>query len=112
MCKRRGRVVLVGIVGMEIDREDMYAKELDFLISTSYGPGRYDPNFEAKGLDYPYAYVRWTERRNMQEYLRLLANGSVSLDRMLDAVLPVERIEEELQRLADTGKKPMLVVID
>ena len=73
MCRKKGRVVLVGVVGMEINRDDMYQKELDFLISTSYGPGRYDDSYEQRGIDYPYAYVRWTENRNMQAYIHLLA---------------------------------------
>ena len=72
-CVRKGRVILVGVSGMEIKREDIYSKELDFQISTSYGPGRYDKNYEEKGIDYPYSYVRWTEKRNIEEYLRLLA---------------------------------------
>ncbi|MDD2285486.1 MAG: zinc-binding alcohol dehydrogenase, partial [Paludibacter sp.] len=61
MARRKGRLVMVGVWGKEFNREDIYKKELDFLISTSYGPGRYDPNYEEKGLDYPYAYIRWTE---------------------------------------------------
>ena len=68
-CRRKARVVVVGDVGLNIDRSDIYAKELDFLISTSYGPGRYDPVYEEQGADYPLAYVRWTENRNMAEYL-------------------------------------------
>ncbi|WP_206208098.1 zinc-binding alcohol dehydrogenase, partial [Vibrio sp. V10_P2A27P122] len=68
MCRKKGKVILVGVVGMEINRADIYAKELDFKISTSYGPGRYDRSYEEKGVDYPYAYVRWTEKRNMEEY--------------------------------------------
>jgi threonine dehydrogenase-like Zn-dependent dehydrogenase len=89
MVKKKGRVVLVGVSGMEIKREDIYPKELDFLISTSYGPGRYDRNYEEKGKDYPYAYVRWTENRNMTEYLRLIHNGSIKLDSLIDAIYPI-----------------------
>jgi len=66
MARKKGRVVVVGAVGMEIDRSPFYEKELDFLISCSYGPGRYDPLYEEKGIDYPIGYVRWTENRNMQ----------------------------------------------
>ena len=69
-CRRKGRVVVVGDVGLNIARNDIYAKEIDFFISTSYGPGRYDPVYEEEGNDYPLAYVRWTENRNMAEYLR------------------------------------------
>ena len=68
MCRKKGRVVLVGAVGLHLVRY-FYAKEIDFLISTSYGPGRYDDRYEKYGLDYPISYVRWTENRNMQEYL-------------------------------------------
>jgi threonine dehydrogenase-like Zn-dependent dehydrogenase len=73
MCRKKGRVVVVGDVGLNLNRADIYKKELDFFISTSYGPGRYDRNYEEKGLDYPVAWVRWTENRNMAEYLRLIS---------------------------------------
>ena len=78
-CRKKGRVVLVGDTGLELRREDIYEKELDFLVSTSYGPGRYDPAYEEEGQDYPIGYVRWTENRNMEAYLALLADGNVSL---------------------------------
>jgi threonine dehydrogenase-like Zn-dependent dehydrogenase len=66
MCRKKGRVVLVGDVGLNLIRSDFYSKEVDFFISTSYGPGRYDTNYEEKGVDYPISYVRWTENRNRQ----------------------------------------------
>ena len=66
-------------------------KELDFLISSSYGPGRYDRNYEERGLDYPVGYVRWTENRNMAEYLRLVADGRVRLEPLIGATLPGRR---------------------
>jgi predicted dehydrogenase/threonine dehydrogenase-like Zn-dependent dehydrogenase len=90
MCRRKGRVVLVGDVGLDIDRADIYQKELDFLVSTSYGPGRYDRRYEEEGLDYPVGYVRWTENRNMAEYLRLVAEGSIQLRPLIGAVYPIE----------------------
>jgi predicted dehydrogenase/threonine dehydrogenase-like Zn-dependent dehydrogenase len=113
MCKRKGRVVLVGVSGMEIKRGDMYRKELDFLISTSYGPGRYDPNYEQKGLDYPYSYVRWTENRNMSEYLRLVHTGLINLEPLIDAVYPIEKVEEAFEVLK-TGEypKPIISILD
>jgi len=88
MCRRKGRVVLVGDVGLHLKRADFYAKELDFLISTSYGPGRYDTRYEEQGLDYPIGYVRWTENRNMQEYLRLVADGRVQVAPLITARYP------------------------
>ena len=72
MCRKKGRVVLVGNVGLNIDRSEIYEKELDFFISTSYGPGRYERKYEEEGLDYPISYVRWTENRNMQEFANYL----------------------------------------
>ena len=111
-CKKKGKVVLVGVVGMEIKREDMYPKELDFLISTSYGPGRYDKNYEEKGLDYPYSYVRWTENRNMQEYLRQVNEGSIKLDKIIEAVYPIENVTEAFEQFNNTEKRPLMVILD
>jgi predicted dehydrogenase/threonine dehydrogenase-like Zn-dependent dehydrogenase len=112
MCKKKGKVVLVGVVGMEIKREDMYAKELDFLISTSYGPGRYDKNYEEKGLDYPYSYVRWTENRNMTEYLRLVHTGAIKLDKLIDAKYSIEQVTQAFESLQVPGAKPLMVLLD
>lgn len=112
MCKKKGKVILVGVVGMEIKREDMYAKELDFLISTSYGPGRYDKNYEEKGLDYPYSYVRWTENRNMTEYLRLVHSGAIKLNKLIDANYPIEKVTEAFESLQAPGAKPLMVLLD
>ena len=69
--------MLVGDVPIRIQRDKIYKKEIDFLISTSYGPGRYDPSYEEKGQDYPFGYVRWTEGRNLEEVLRLVASGAL-----------------------------------
>ncbi len=112
MCKRKGRVVLVGVSGMEIMREDLYKKELDFLISTSYGPGRYDKSYEEKGFDYPYAYVRWTEHRNMAEYLRLVHQSAISLDNLISAVYPIARVTEAFESLQQPLNKPLMVLLD
>lgn len=76
-CRYRGKVVVVGMVGMDIPRTEFYKKELDLRLSMSYGPGRYDPVYEEKGVDYPYALVRWTEGRNMQSFLELCAAGRI-----------------------------------
>jgi len=113
MTKRKGKVVLVGVSGMEINRGDMYKKEIDFLISTSYGPGRYDDNYEKKGLDYPYGYVRWTENRNMAEYLRLLQNGVIDISQMVNAVYPIEKVEEAFDVLkSGEDPKPIISILD
>jgi len=109
-CRKKGKVVLVGVSGMEIDRKDIYPKELDFLISTSYGPGRYDKNYEEKGLDYPYSYIRWTENRNMQEYLKLIQDKKINLERIIDEIYPIEQAEKAFEAF-NKEKKPLLVLL-
>lgn len=79
ISRQRGRVVMVGVTGMEVPRELFYAKELDFRLSRSSGPGRYDPLYEEHGVDYPIGYVRWTEQRNMEAFLQLLASKRVDV---------------------------------
>lgn len=111
MCRRKGRVVLVGDVGLSLKREDFYQKEIDFFISTSYGPGRYDQNYEEKGLDYPVAYVRWTENRNMAEYLRLLAEGKLIIAPMISAVYPVDEAQTAYAALKSGDSKPLMVLL-
>jgi len=111
MCRKKGRVVLVGDVGLNLQRADIYQKELDFLVSTSYGPGRYDRNFEEKGLDYPVGYVRWTENRNMAEYLRLVAEGRLRLAPLITAIHPVEEAPEAYERLKSGTDKPLMVLL-
>lgn len=111
MCRQKGRVVLVGKVPMNIKREAMYRKELDFFISTSYGPGRYDPDYEEKGHDYPLGYVRWTENRNMQEFVRLLSEKKISLSKMIEKEFPIEKAVEAYDLLADSAEKPLSVIL-
>ena len=79
MCRKKGRIVLVGVTGLEFNRADFYEKELTFQVSCSYGPGRYDAAYEEKGLDYPIGYVRWTEQRNFAAVLDLMASGALNV---------------------------------
>lgn len=79
MSRKRGRIVLVGVTGLELNRADFYEKELSFQLSCSYGPGRYDPNYEEKGQDYPLGFVRWTEQRNFEAVLDMLASGQLDM---------------------------------
>ena len=79
ICRKKGRVVVLGAVGMNVPREPYYQKELELRLSMSYGPGRYDPAYEEKGHDYPYGYVRWTENRNMEAFLWLVRDGKIDL---------------------------------
>ena len=110
MCRPKGRVVVVGDVGLAVDRSDIYRKEVEFRISTSYGPGRYDPRYEEDGLDYPIGYVRWTENRNMEEYLRLVAKGVVRLAPLVQEVFPLERADAAFEALRQRGSAPLVLL--
>lgn len=83
MCRKRGRIVLVGVTGLELNRADFYDKELSFQVSCSYGPGRYDPSYEDRGNDYPAGFVRWTEQRNFEAVLDMLASGQVDVTSLI-----------------------------
>ncbi len=110
VTRRKGRVVVVGIVGMDVQRSPFYEKEIDLLISTSYGPGRYDERYEEKGVDYPYAYVRWTEKRNMEEYLRLVGDGRVDVAKITEEYV-LEDTASAFGRLKSSGDRPAAVFI-
>jgi len=110
MCRRKGRVVLVGDVGLNLNRADMYAKELDFFISCSYGPGRYDTAYEENGADYPLAYVRWTENRNMAEYLRLIDEGRIQVRPLISSTYAVDQADEAYAAL-QSPNRPLLVLL-
>lgn len=111
VCRKKGRVILVGDVGLDLQRADFYQKELDFLISTSYGPGRYDPFYENEGQDYPIAYVRWTENRNMQAYMDLLSKGKIKLEALYQTY-SIDKAAEAYACLKSEGKKPLLVLLE
>jgi predicted dehydrogenase/threonine dehydrogenase-like Zn-dependent dehydrogenase len=105
-CRDRGRVVVVGDVPIELPRDLMYRKELDLKVSRSYGPGRYDREYEERGLDYPLAYVRWTEQRNMECVLDLQARGLLDLRDLIEAVVSVDEAADAYARLADPEARP------
>ncbi len=88
MSRKRGRIVLVGVVGLNLNRADFYEKELTFQVSCSYGPGRYDPVYEQQGHDYPLPFVRWTEGRNFQTILQLMANGQLDVKPFITEIVP------------------------
>jgi predicted dehydrogenase/threonine dehydrogenase-like Zn-dependent dehydrogenase len=110
LCRRKGRVVVVGDVGLKLQRQEMYRKELDLLMSTSYGPGRYDPLYEEGGLDYPYAYVRWTENRNMEAYLDLVARATLQLGPLLTTVFPLAEADRAYQALQREDGPPTVLL--
>lgn len=94
MSRKRGRIVLVGLIGMNMRRDDFYKKELTFQVSCSYGAGRYDEEYENKGHDYPFAYVRWTEKRNFQAILGTIANGGLNVKPLITEVVNLENYQE------------------
>lgn len=94
MTRRKGKVVVVGDVGLNLERNPFYKKEIDFLISCSYGPGRYDPSYELQGKDYPYDYVRWTENRNMEAITQLIATGKLAMDKLVSHEFHIEDVDK------------------
>ncbi len=89
MSRKRGRIVLVGVIGLNLSRAEFYEKELSFQVSCSYGPGRYDDAYEQQGRDYPLAFVRWTENRNFQTILQLIASGQLAVKPLITEVVPL-----------------------
>ena len=104
VCRRKGRVVVVGATGMDIPREDYYAKELELRLSTSYGPGRYDPEYEEGGHDYPYGYVRWSEQRNMAAFLDLVAATSVNLKPLTTHRFDISEAEQAYELITSNSE--------
>ena len=101
MCRKRGRIVLVGVVGMEMSRADFYEKELSFQVSCSYGPGRYDTEYEDKGNDYPIGYVRWTEQRNFEAVLDMMADGRLDMAPLISHRFPLEEAPKAYQVVSE-----------
>tara|TARA_B100000519_G_scaffold203428_1_gene226712 strand:+ start:22258 stop:24387 length:2130 start_codon:yes stop_codon:yes gene_type:complete len=93
-CRKRARIVLVGVIGLELKREDFYDKELSFQVSCSYGPGRYEEKYENKGLDYPIGYVRWTEKRNFETILNLLSERLIKTEKLVTHRFTLDDIEK------------------
>jgi predicted dehydrogenase/threonine dehydrogenase-like Zn-dependent dehydrogenase len=94
MCRKRGRIVLVGVAGLKLSRDDFFKKELTFQVSASYGPGRYDPNYEEKGLDYPIGFVRWTEQRNFEAVLDMMAEGKLDVKPLISHRFSIDEAEK------------------
>jgi predicted dehydrogenase len=111
IARDRAIVVAVGTVGMDIQRKAYYEKELDFRISRSYGPGRYDTAYEQKGRDYPIGYVRWTETRNMEAFLQLLAEKKLSLEALITHRFPVDQAEQAYRVITGETRDSFLGVV-
>jgi predicted dehydrogenase/threonine dehydrogenase-like Zn-dependent dehydrogenase len=103
MCRKRGRIVLVGVTGLELSRDDFFKKELTFQVSASYGPGRYDPNYEEKGQDYPVGFVRWTEQRNFEAVLDMMASGALDVKPLISHRFAIEETEQAYELVGGAG---------
>jgi predicted dehydrogenase/threonine dehydrogenase-like Zn-dependent dehydrogenase len=110
MCRKRGRIVLVGVTGLELQRNDFYEKELTFQVSSSYGPGRYDPEYEERGMDYPFGFVRWTEQRNFQAVLEMMASGRLQTKILITQRFPFDQALKAYQ-LIHESQSPLGILL-
>lgn len=110
MSRKRGRIVLVGITGLELSRADFFEKELTFQVSCSYGPGRYDPAYENEGHDYPVGFVRWTEQRNFEAVLDLMASGQLDVEPLISHRFPLEKAADAYHLLSG-GESSLGIVL-
>lgn len=110
ISRKRGRIVLVGVTGLELSRADFYEKELSFQVSCSYGPGRYDPNYEEKGNDYPVGFVRWTEQRNFEAVLDMMAAGAIDVAPLISHRFDLDQAEQAYEVLA-SGESSLGIVL-
>ena len=109
ICADRGRLVIVGAVPLEVPWHAMYMKEIQLLMSRAYGPGSYDPAYERRGQDYPISYVRWTENRNMAEFLRLVGSGLVRVDPLVTHEFPIEDAAKAYETILDQAARSVAV---
>ena len=104
LARKKGKIIIVGAVPTDFDRENYYLKELELKMATSYGPGRYDPEYEEKGHDYPIAYVRWTENRNMSSFVEMLKNKTVDMEMLTTHIFSFEEAERAYQMIIDKSE--------
>jgi predicted dehydrogenase/threonine dehydrogenase-like Zn-dependent dehydrogenase len=111
VSRLKGRVIVVGMTGMDIPRQPFFSRELNLIISMSYGPGRYDPDYEERGKDYPLPYVRWTENRNIESFLELVGDGRVNVDRLTTHRFPIEAADRAYQLISGNTPEGYLGVL-
>jgi predicted dehydrogenase/threonine dehydrogenase-like Zn-dependent dehydrogenase len=109
MCRKRGRIVLVGVAGLDLQRSDFYEKELSFQVSCSYGPGRYDATYEEEGLDYPIGFVRWTEQRNFEAVLEMLSDGRLDVDPLISHRFSIDDVSRAYEVVG--GAEPSIGIL-
>jgi len=112
LLRLRGRLVIVGTADAQLPREALFAREAELIVSRAGGPGRYDSNYEAGCVDYPYGYVRWTEGRNVAEYVRLAADGSLQVAPLLTDLVPIREFAKIYESLSRNSVKHLGVVFD
>ena len=110
MSRKKGRIVLVGVVGLDISRADFYEKELSFQVSCSYGPGRYDDDYESKGMDYPLPFVRWTEKRNFETILNAIHSGNINVNSLISEKVKLENFQEIYGNIGKTKSIASIIV--
>lgn len=108
--RQKGRIVLIGVVGLDIPRKPMYLKEAEFVVSCSYGPGRYAPDYEQRGHDYPPGHVRWTEQRNIQAVLDLMGGGGIDIEPLITHRFPIDDATKAYEMI-ESGSEPFLGVV-
>ncbi len=111
VSRLKGRVIVVGMTGMDIPRAPFFSRELKLIISMSYGPGRYDPEYEERGQDYPLPYVRWTEKRNIESFLELIGDGRVNVERLTTHRFPITEADRAYQLISGNLQEPNLGVV-
>lgn len=111
IARDKGVVVSTGVVGTELPRKIYFEKELQFVVSRSYGPGRYDPEYEEGGVDYPYGYVRWTEGRNLAAFLELVDEGKVDVDALITHLFPISEAASAYSFISDPGEEDFIGVL-
>jgi predicted dehydrogenase/threonine dehydrogenase-like Zn-dependent dehydrogenase len=112
MSRKRGRIVLIGVVGLDISRAEFYEKELSFQVSCSYGPGRYDDNYEQKGQDYPIAFVRWTEKRNFEAILSAIESGQLDVESLITERVPLVEYGRIYENMSGSSSIASLLVYE
>src|SRR5690606_38037612 len=111
MCRKRGRIILVGVTGLQLNRADFYEKALTFQVSCSYGPGRYDPQYEIQEMDYPFGFVRWTEKRNFEAVLDMMTSGQLDVGQLISHRFDFEDVASAYKMLNEE-KSALCILLD
>ncbi|MFA5060544.1 MAG: bi-domain-containing oxidoreductase [Candidatus Omnitrophota bacterium] len=111
MARKQGRVTFVGIVKMDLERKPFFLNELDLSFSRAYGPGSYDPSYEKGRIEYPYQYIRWTEKRNLEEVIRLMAENRLNIEPLIDSIFPLGEAQKAFDKVKTSQMKSVAVLL-